>query len=80
MCTPIDFLVALYSMFCYPVLCSQVWKFLCICGERYGWGPLLAELPFLRILLGAVVGCAFNMYNEILYNRAYGATGNSAVP
>lgn len=45
-----------------------------------GWSPVVATLPFLCILAGAVLGCGLNVYNQLLYNKAYHAAGNRAVP
>jgi DHA1 family multidrug resistance protein-like MFS transporter len=51
-----------------------------IFSELRGWRPLPASLPFLCVLLGAVLGAAANVYNQTLYNKAYRAAHNRAVP
>lgn len=78
--TPICFFVALYASFCYGILYMQLGGVPIIFGEERGWGPLDASLPFLCILIGAVIGCAINVYNQLLYNKAYHAAGDRAVP
>ncbi|CAK7271315.1 hypothetical protein SEPCBS119000_004537 [Sporothrix epigloea] len=78
--TPICFLVALYASFCYGILYMQLGAIPIIFGEIRGWGQLVAVLPFLAILLGAVLGASANVYNQTLYNKAYHAVGNRAVP
>ncbi|KAL6876875.1 MFS general substrate transporter [Trichoderma novae-zelandiae] len=78
--TPICFLVALYASFCYGILYMQLGGIPIIFREIRGWNPLVATLPFLCIFLGAVFGCGANVYNQLLYNKAYRAAGNRAVP
>lgn len=51
-----------------------------IFGEIRGWSLLVSELPFLCIFLGALMGAGVNVYNQTLYNKAYHAAGNRAVP
>jgi hypothetical protein len=80
LCTPICFLMALYASFCYGILYMQLGAIPIIFGELRGWGPLVATLPFLCIFLGAILGCLLNVYNQTLYNKAYHAAGNRAVP
>jgi len=78
--TPICFLVALYASFCYGILYMQLGAIPIIFGEIRGWKPLPAVLPFLSILIGTFIGCAANVYNQTIYNKAYHAAGNRAVP
>ncbi|KAL6794143.1 major facilitator superfamily domain-containing protein [Trichoderma afarasin] len=78
--TPICFLVALYASFCYGILYMQLGGIPIIFHEIRGWGPLVATLPFTCIFLGAIFGCGANVYNQLLYNKAYHAAGNRAVP
>ncbi|UZP38322.1 hypothetical protein NXS19_006138 [Fusarium pseudograminearum] len=78
--TPICFLVALYASFCYGILYMQLGAIPIIFREIRGWGTLVSSLPFLCILLGAILGCSANVYNQLLYNKAYHAAGNRAVP
>ncbi|KAM0350966.1 hypothetical protein ACHAPU_002744 [Fusarium lateritium] len=78
--TPICFLVALYASFCYGILYMQLGAIPIIFREIRGWGILVSSLPFLCILIGAVLGCGANVYNQLLYNKAYHAAGNRAVP
>lgn len=80
LCTPICFLVALYASFCYGILYMQLGAIPIIFGEIRGWNLLVSELPFLCILIGALLGAGINVYNQILYNKAYHAAGNRAVP
>jgi len=80
LCTPICLLVALYASFCYGILYMQLGSIPIIFAEGRGWPPLVATLPFLCIFIGAVLGCAANVYNQVLYNKAYRAAGNRAVP
>ncbi|CAJ0554994.1 Ff.00g135070.m01.CDS01 [Fusarium sp. VM40] len=78
--TPICFLVALYASFCYGILYMQLGAIPIIFREIKGWGTLVSSLPFICIFLGAVLGCGANVYNQLLYNKAYHAAGNRAVP
>ena len=78
--TPICFLVALYASFCYGILYMQLGAIPIIFGEHRGWRPLIASLPFLNILIGAVLGCSLNVYNQLIYNKAYYAAGDRPVP
>ncbi|KAL7904626.1 major facilitator superfamily domain-containing protein [Trichoderma velutinum] len=78
--TPICFLVALYASFCYGILYMQLGGIPIIFHEIRGWNPLVATLPFTCIFLGAIFGCGANVYNQLLYNKAYHAAGNRAVP
>jgi len=80
LCTPICFLVALYASFCYGILYMQLGAIPIIFGEIRGWKPLPAELPFLSILVGAILGCGANVLNQVFYNKAYHAAGDRAVP
>ncbi|PHH86946.1 hypothetical protein CDD83_9545 [Cordyceps sp. RAO-2017] len=80
LCTPICFLIALYASFCYGILYMQLGAIPIIFGELRGWKPLVAELPFLCIMIGAILGCGLNVYNQILYNKAYHAAGDRPVP
>jgi hypothetical protein len=80
LCTPICFLVATYASFCYGILYMQLGSIPIIFNEVRGWSPLVATLPFLCILIGAILGCSVNVYNQLLYNKAYHAAGNRAVP
>ncbi|KAI1397564.1 polyamine transporter 1 [Hypoxylon fuscum] len=80
LCTPICFLVALYASFCYGILYMQLGAIPIIFGEIRGWSLLRSELPFLAVLLGAFTGAAINMMNQLLYNKAYHAGGDHAVP
>ncbi|KAK2608551.1 hypothetical protein QQS21_002897 [Conoideocrella luteorostrata] len=79
-CTPICFLMALYASFCYGILYMQLGAIPIIFGEIRGWKPLVATLPFLSIFIGAVFGCIINVYNQKVYNKAYHAAGNRAIP
>lgn len=78
--TPICFLVALYASFCYGILYMQLGGIPIIFAQIRGWPPFTATLPFLSILLGAIFGALLNIYNQLLYNKAYHAAGNRAVP
>ncbi|KAL1606483.1 hypothetical protein SLS60_003887 [Paraconiothyrium brasiliense] len=78
--SPICFLVALYASFCYGILYMQLGGVPIIFGEERGWRPVVASLPFLCVLIGAFLGCSLNVYNQTLYNKAYHAAGNRAVP
>lgn len=62
--TPICFLVALYASFCYGILYMQLGGIPIIFGEERGWPAVSTELPFLSILIGAILGCGANVYNQ----------------
>ncbi len=80
LCTPICFLIALYASFCYGILYMQLGSIPFIFGEIRGWNDFVASLPFLCIFLGALLGAAANVFNQTIYNKAYHAAGNRAVP
>jgi hypothetical protein len=78
--TPICFLIALYAGFCYGILYMMLEGIPIIFGEMRGWPAVSATLPFLGILVGAIIGCSINAYNQLLYNKVYHVVGNRAVP
>ncbi|PSN74014.1 MFS general substrate transporter [Corynespora cassiicola Philippines] len=78
--TPICFLVALYASFCYGILYMQLGGIPIIFRDLRGWPAVSSTLPFLAILVGAILGCLINTYNQFIYNKAYHAAGNRAVP
>ncbi|KNG46409.1 msf membrane transporter [Stemphylium lycopersici] len=78
--TPICFLLATYASFCYGILYMMLGGIPIIFGEIRGWPAVSATLPFLGMLLGAIIGCSINAYNQLLYNKVYRAAGNRAVP
>lgn len=78
--TPICFLIALYASLCYGILYMQLGAIPIIFGQIRGWNQFVAELPFLCILIGVVLGAAANVYNQTVYNKAYRAAGGRAVP
>lgn len=78
--TPICFLIALYASFAYGLLYMQLGGIPIIFRDIRGWSPVVSTLPFLGILVGAILGCAINAYNQLLYNKVYHAAGNRAVP
>lgn len=80
LCTPMCFLVALYASFCYGILYMQLGAIPIIFRQLRGWTPVVATLPFLCILIGAGLGCCLNVYNQLIYNKAYHAAGDRAVP
>ncbi|RAL66337.1 hypothetical protein DID88_006006 [Monilinia fructigena] len=59
--TPICFLMVLYASFVYGIL------YLCLAAvpiqfaEERGYGPVIAELPFIALLLGTVFGGTANI-------------------
>ena len=80
LCTPIGFLVALYGSFCYGIIYMQLGGIPLIFREYRGWGTVTSSLPFLCILIGSFFGAVVNVLNQVLYNKAYHAAGNQAVP
>ncbi|KAL3423057.1 MFS multidrug transporter [Phlyctema vagabunda] len=77
--TPICFLMSLYAAFVYGIV------YLCLAAipiqfaEERGWGPVTSELPFLGILLGAIIGGFMNIMNNSFYTKAFNKAGK-AVP
>ncbi|KAK1760352.1 major facilitator superfamily domain-containing protein [Echria macrotheca] len=80
LCTPICFLMATYASFCYGIIYMQLGSIPIIFGEVRGWSLFVSTLPFVCILLGAILGCVGNVWNSLVYNRYYQAAGNRAVP
>jgi hypothetical protein len=80
LCTPICFLMALYASFVYGLLYMQLGAIPIIFGEIRGWNSFVATLPFLNLLIGAILGAMANIFNQSLYNKAYHACGNRVVP
>ncbi|CAO2651380.1 Nn.00g039500.m01.CDS01 [Neocucurbitaria sp. VM-36] len=78
--TPICFLIATYASFCYGILYMQLGGIPIIFRELRGWSAVSSTLPFLAILVGAILGCSMNAYNQLLYNKVYHRAGNRAVP
>jgi len=78
--TPICFLIVIYASFCYGILYLMLGAIPIIFGEVRGWGSFVATLPFLCLLIGAMLGGAINVYNQTVYNKAYHKAGDRAVP
>lgn len=78
--TPICFLVALYASFVYGIFYMQLGGIPIIYHEIRHWGTFVSTLPFLAMLVGALIGLAANVVNQHFYNVAYRAAGNRAVP
>lgn len=78
--TPICFLVALYCSFCFGILYMQLGSIPIIFREIRGWSPIVSTLPFMCTFVGAAIGCVVNVYNQKVYNIAYHAAGDRAVP
>lgn len=78
--TPICFLVALYASFCYGILYMQLGGIPIIFGEERHWPAVSTELPFLSILVGAILGCGANVYNQNIYNKFFHLAGDRPVP
>jgi len=78
--TPICFLVALYASFVYGILYLSLAAIPIQFAEERGWGPVISELPFLGIFLGAILGGCANIYNNGFYIHRFKANGNKAVP
>jgi MFS transporter, DHA1 family, multidrug resistance protein len=78
--TPICFLVALYASFCYGILYMQLGAIPIIFEERRHWPSVSSTLPFLSILIGGILGCAANVYNQRVYNVYFHLAGDRAVP
>lgn len=78
--TPICLLVALYASFVYGILYMQLGAIPIIFGETRGWPAVSTMLPFLSICLGAIVGAAVNVLNQLHYNKFFHAAGDRAVP
>ena len=67
--TPICGIVCLYNSFCYGILYMNLGAIPIIFGEKRGWPLLSAELPFLSLLVGAVIGAGINILNQFNYNK-----------
>ncbi|KAK3985287.1 major facilitator superfamily domain-containing protein [Cladorrhinum sp. PSN332] len=78
--TPICLLMAIYSSFCYGILYMQLGSIPIIFGEERGWSRVVATLPFLSLLIGCILGCGINLYNQKTYNEAFRAAGNQSLP
>ncbi|KAL2411326.1 Efflux pump bik6 [Exophiala dermatitidis] len=70
--TPICALVALYASFCYGILYMQLGAIPIIFAENRHWKQVPSELPFLAIMVGAMIGAGINVYNQLVYNRKSG--------
>ncbi|KAG9787244.1 hypothetical protein KCU88_g2013, partial [Aureobasidium melanogenum] len=70
--TPICALVALYASFCYGILYMQLGAIPIIFAENRHWKQVPSELPFLAIMIGAMIGAGINVYNQLVYNRKSG--------
>lgn len=67
--TPICASMCLYASFCYGILYMNLGAIPIIFGELRHFKQLPAALPFLGLLIGAVLGAAINVLNQLLYNR-----------
>jgi MFS transporter, DHA1 family, multidrug resistance protein len=67
--TPICGAVCLYNSFCYGILYMNLGAVPIIFGEKRGWQPLPATLPFLALGVGAMIGAGINILNQFNYNK-----------
>ena len=67
--TPICASMVLYASFCYGILYMCLGAIPIIFGEKRGWPLVSSELPFLGLLVGVVLGCAMNVWNQLQYNK-----------
>lgn len=78
--TPICLLVALYCSFVYGIVYLMLAAVPIQFSEHRGWGPVTSELPFIGILLGAIMGGLGNIYNNTFYIKKFKANNNTPVP
>ncbi len=67
--TPICGVICIYNSFCYGILYMNLSAVPFIFMEERGWKPLPADLPFLSLLIGALIGAAINIVNQFNYNK-----------
>lgn len=78
--TPICGLMAFYASLCYGLLYMQLGAIPIIFTELRGWPLVSGELPFLAIMLGAIIGAGVNIYNQTVYNVKWEQAGRRPVP
>ncbi|CAK7237350.1 hypothetical protein SEUCBS140593_009930 [Sporothrix eucalyptigena] len=78
---PIVTCIALYASFVYGVLFMALEVFPIVFRDNRGYGPVVANLPFLALFVGAFVAMGINIANQPLYAKAVARQGNGkAVP
>lgn len=77
---PILFLITIYNSFIYGLLYLLLTAVPLIFQGRYGWSSGVAELPYLSMLLGVLIGGAICIFFEGRYNRVMAANGGKPVP
>ena len=78
--TPICASMAFYASFCYGLLYMQLGAIPIIFAEHRHWPAVSADLPFLGIAFGAILGAGVNVLNQKWYNVKWEAAGRRAVP
>lgn len=74
--TPIASLMCLYAAFCYGILYMNLGAIPIIFSEQRGWKAVPSSLPFLGIMIGAIIGAGINVVNQLIYNRKAHGTVN----
>lgn len=67
--TPIAIAMCLYASFCYGILYMQLGAIPIIFGEQRHWPLVSSTLPFISIMIGAFLGAAINILNQLRYNK-----------
>lgn len=67
--TPIAILMCLYASFCYGILYMQLGAIPIIFGEQRNFALIPSTLPFIGLLIGAALGAALNILNQLRYNK-----------
>lgn len=72
--------MSFYASFVYALIYGSLAAVPIIFGERRGWSPVVASLPFLAMLLGCIFGLVGNILNTKLYVKAIAKNGGKPVP
>lgn len=77
---PILFFVSLYNAFVYGILYLFLTAIPLIFGGKYHWSQGVAELPYLAMLIGCVIGSFVTLWFELGYAKKMDANGGFIDP
>ncbi|RFU33218.1 hypothetical protein B7463_g3123, partial [Scytalidium lignicola] len=77
---PIVLLISLYMAFIYGLVYALLKAYPYVFENIYGMGPGISGLPFLGIIIGNVLGCAFILSQHTVYVRKLIANNNVPIP
>ncbi|CAH2353575.1 polyamine transporter 1 [[Candida] railenensis] len=77
---PILFFITLYNAFIYGLLYLMLTAVPLVFQGQYGWVVGVAQLPYISMLIGILIGAAICVYFESKYNVKMIANGGKPIP